>query len=59
MMKPRDVREVFDTILPEEALLEAVRASGLQSRERKLAVLRPLRAMVIAPRSAMADHGRT
>jgi len=47
-VKAADVREVFETILPEEALLEAVRASGLQARERKLDALGLVRAMVIS-----------
>lgn len=47
-MKATDVREVFETILPEQALHEAVRASGLQTRARKLDAVRLLRAMVIA-----------
>ena len=47
-MKAADVREVFETILPEELLLDAVRASGLQTRTRKLDAVRLLRAMVIA-----------
>ena len=53
-MKPTDVREVFETILPEEALLEAVRVSGLQFRERKLDAVRLLRAIVI---SASTGYG--
>ena len=47
-MDARDVREVFETILPEDALLAAVQAAGFQERERKLDALRLLRAMVIA-----------
>ena len=45
---------MFETILPEEALLDAVRASGLQTRERKLDAIRLLRAMVI---SASTGYG--
>ena len=47
-MEAADVREVFETLLPEEALTEAVRAAGFQERERKLDATRLLRAMVIA-----------
>ena len=47
-MDAADVREVFETILPEEALMAAVVAAGLQARERKLDAVRLLRAMVIA-----------
>lgn len=53
-LKAADVREVFETILPEEALREAVRASGLQTRERKLDAVGLLRAMVI---SASTGYG--
>ena len=37
------LREVFETILPEEFLMSAVRAAGLQERERKLDALALLR----------------
>jgi hypothetical protein len=53
-LKAADVREVFETILPEQALLDAVRASGLQTRARKLDAIRLLRAMVI---SASTGYG--
>jgi hypothetical protein len=53
-VKAADVREVFETILPEEAVHDAARASGLQSRERKLDAQRLLRAMVI---SAATGYG--
>jgi hypothetical protein len=43
-----DLREVFETVLPEEALRAAVESAGLQERERKLSAQRLLRAMVIA-----------
>jgi hypothetical protein len=43
-----DIREVFDTILPEQALKSAVESVGFQERERKLDAVRLLRAMVIA-----------
>ena len=43
-----DLREVFETVLPEEALHAAVAAAGLQERQRKLDAQRLLRAMVIA-----------
>ena len=47
-MDAADVREVFDTLLPEETLAQAVRAAGFQERERKLDATRLLRARVIA-----------
>lgn len=47
-VKPSDVREVFETILPAEVLMDAVRSSELQTRERKLDALGLIRAMVIA-----------
>ena len=53
-MKAVDVRDVFETILPKKALLDAVYASGLQTRERKLDAIRLLRAMVI---SASTGYG--
>lgn len=53
-MRGEDVKEIFEAILPEEALMEVVRAAGLQQRERKLDALRLLRAMIIA---AASGHG--
>ena len=53
-MRGKDVREIFETILPEKTLMEAVKAAGLQKRERKLDALRLLRAMIIA---AASGHG--
>lgn len=53
-MRAKDVQEVFETILPDEALMEVVRAAGLQQRERKLDALRLLRAAIIA---AASGHG--
>ena len=47
-MQASDVREVFETILSQTTLMEAVRASGLQGRERKLDALCLIRSMVIA-----------
>ena len=43
-----DVREVFETILPNEVLMSAVRAAGFQERERKLNALVFLRTMITA-----------
>ena len=48
------LREVFETILPEDVLMAAVRAAGLQERERKLDALALLRSMVI---SASTGYG--
>lgn len=53
-MRGSDVREVFEAILPEEALAEVIKRSGLQQRERKLDALALLRAMVVA---AATGHG--
>lgn len=43
-----DVRRVFETILPDKALMKLVLKSKLQERTRKLDALRLLRAMIIA-----------
>jgi hypothetical protein len=43
-----DVREVFETILPDDVLMAAVRAAGFQERERKLNALVFLRTMITA-----------
>lgn len=53
-MQGQDVREVFEEILPDEALLEAVEAAGLQQRERRLNALLLLRSMVV---SASTGYG--
>ena len=42
-MDANDLREVFETILPEEALIAMVQAAGFQTRERKLDACRLLR----------------
>jgi len=47
-MQGTDVQRVFETILPEGALLELIRESGLQERERKLDGVALVRAMIIA-----------
>jgi len=47
-MQADDVRRVFETILPQEILLDAVRETKLQERERKLDAVRLIRAMIIA-----------
>lgn len=43
-----DVREIFETVLPDEALEEAMSAASFQQRERKLNGVLLLRSMVIA-----------
>lgn len=43
-----DVRKLFESILPDEAIKSIVAASGFQERERKLDALRFVRAMIIA-----------
>lgn len=55
-MTGADVQEVFETILPDDALVEAMRASGLQERERKLNGLMLLRVMVLS--AASGNGGR-
>jgi len=47
-MRGADVRQVFETILPDEVLMKLVRKSKLQQRPRKLDALRLLRSMIIA-----------
>lgn len=47
-MQGADVRRVFETILPEEPLLQLVREARLQARERKLDAIALVRAMIIA-----------
>lgn len=46
-----DVREVFETILPDQALMELVDRVGFQQRERKCEALRFIRAMIISAAS--------
>jgi len=48
------VREVFETILPDDVLLPAIRAAGLQERERKMNAMLFLRSMII---SASTGYG--
>ena len=47
-MQGSDVRKVFETILPDAALLALARSSMLQERARKLDAVGLLRAMIIA-----------
>lgn len=47
-MTGADVKQVFETILPDDALAEAIRASGFQERERKRDALLFLRMMVVS-----------
>jgi len=53
-MRGSEVREVFETILPDEVLEELIRAAGFQQRERKLDGRRFIRSTVIA---AASGHG--
>lgn len=50
-LKGTDVREIFESVLPDEALRETIEASGLQQRERKLNALVLIRSMIIAASS--------
>jgi len=43
-----DVREIFEAVLPDEALRDAMAAGGFQQRERKLNGLMLLRSLIIA-----------
>lgn len=56
MLRGMDVREVFETVLPEEALRAVVSDSRMQARIRKLDPLRLIRSAVIA--AARGDGGR-
>ncbi len=47
-MRGADVRRVFETILPDSALVALARTTKLQQRARKLDVLALIRAMIIA-----------
>ncbi len=55
-MRGEDVREVFEAVLPEEALSALIEGSGLQKRVRKLDAVKFVRAAVIA--SARGGAGR-
>src|SRR5512133_2172146 len=46
-----DVKEIFEAVLPDEALRDAMDAAGFQQRERKLNGLALIRSMVIAAAS--------
>jgi len=48
VLRGSDVREIFESILPDEALREIIRAAGLVQRPRKRDAVRLVRAMVIA-----------
>lgn len=50
-LKGADVREIFETVMPDEALRDAIESSGLQQRERKMDAVVLLRSMVIAASS--------
>ena len=49
-----DVREVFESVLPEKALAEIIQAAQVQERRRRLDALEFVRAMVI---SAATGYG--
>lgn len=51
-MNGEKVREVFETILPDDALLELAREFGLQQRERRMNAALLIRSLVIAASSA-------
>jgi len=47
-MRGEHLREVFETVLPDDELMQLANESGLQTRQRKLDAVRFLRSMVIA-----------
>lgn len=51
-MDANAVREVFESVLPDDAIDALVRASGMQQRERKLEARRFVRAAIIAAASS-------
>ena len=53
-MRGKDVREVFETALPNEALEPIIVSSGFQTRERKLDARLFIRSAIIA---ASSGHG--
>ena len=48
LLRAADVREVFENVLPDEAIMQIVRSAGFQQRDRKLDAMAFVRAMVIA-----------
>lgn len=61
-MRAADVREVFESILPDTTIAELVRKTGFQERDRKLDAVKFVRAMVIAAATRyggrQTDQGR-
>ena len=55
-MRADDVREVFETILPDDALAGLITASGFQQRQRKLEARRFIRSAVLS--AASGQGGR-
>jgi hypothetical protein len=55
-MRGEDVRQIFEAVLPDEALKPLIVGSGMQQRERKLDAVRLVRSAVIA--SANGGAGR-
>lgn len=58
-MRAKDVREVFETILPDEILMPLVQETGFQERQRKLDSLMFLRSMVMAAGSPYGGRQAT
>ena len=52
-MRGKDVREVFETALPNEALEPIIVSSGFQTRERKLDARLFIRSAIIAASSGL------
>lgn len=55
-MTGADAREVFEAILPDEALLELVQAAGFQQRQRKCDALHLIRTMIITAGSGQGGQ---
>ena len=55
-MTGTELRDLLETLLPEDVMLQAIDAAGFQERERKLRALVFLRAMVLA--AASSEGGR-
>jgi hypothetical protein len=52
------LREMFETSLPDDVLLPAIRTAGLRERERKMNTLLFLRSMIISASTGYGGPGR-
>ncbi len=55
-MRGRDIQEIMETIFSDELLMEVARATGFTERERKMDIVRFLRAMIMT--AASGEGGR-